>query len=409
MRIQGAVLRTAGVARPYVDGPALEVTELELDAPGPGEVLVRIVAAGLCHSDLSVIDGSRIRPLPMLLGHEASGVVERIGPGVTDVEAGDHVVLSYVPSCGRCVSCQSGRPALCETAMVTNGAGTLPGGVRRLTLADGGESINHHLGVSAFADHAVVSQASLVRIDREADLATAAVLGCAVLTGVGAVINTASPRAGSSAVVFGLGGVGLSAVMGARLAGCHPIVAVDIVPAKLELALELGATHAVRGDDPDLVATIRELTGGGGETVVEAVGRVATLELAYAATRRGGHDGRGRPARPGPEALDHAAQPRGRGAHAQGLVHGLGRAPARRAPPARARAGRPPAGGAPRQRHAATRGDQHRLRSPRRRVGRPPAPRLRLNPRRSRHRGSRRNRCLVLERSGQPGTPRRER
>jgi len=172
--------------------------------------------------------------------------------------------------------------------MVTNGAGTLPGGVRRLTLADGGEPINHHLGVSAFADHAVVSQASLVRIDREADLATAAVLGCAVLTGVGAVINTASPRAGSSAVVFGLGGVGLSAVMGARLAGCHPIVAVDIVPAKLELALELGATHAVRGDDPDLVATIRELTGGGGETVVEAVGRVATLELAYAATRRGG-------------------------------------------------------------------------------------------------------------------------
>ena len=113
MRIQGAVLRTAGVARPYVAGPALEVTELELDAPGPGEVLVRIVAAGLCHSDLSVIDGSRIRPLPMLLGHEASGVVERIGPGVTDVEAGDHVVLSYVPSCGRCVSCQSGRPALC--------------------------------------------------------------------------------------------------------------------------------------------------------------------------------------------------------------------------------------------------------------------------------------------------------
>lgn len=288
MRIQGAVLRTAGAARPYVDGPALEVTDLELGEPGPGEVLVRIVAAGLCHSDLSVIDGSRIRPLPMLLGHEASGVVERIGPGVTDADAGDHVVLSYVPSCGRCVSCQSGRPALCETAMVTNGAGTLPGGARRLTLSDGGEPINHHLGVSAFADHAVVSQASLVRIDREADLATAAVLGCAVLTGVGAVVNTASPRPGSSAVVFGLGGVGLSAVMGARLAGCHPIVAVDIVPAKLELALELGATHAVRADAPDLVATIRELTGGGGETVVEAVGRVATLELAYAATRRGG-------------------------------------------------------------------------------------------------------------------------
>jgi alcohol dehydrogenase len=288
MRIRGAVLTTAGVPRPYAAGPALEIRELDLDDPGPGEVLVRIVAAGLCHSDLSVIDGSRVRPLPMLLGHEASGIVEGIGPGVTDVVDGDHVVLSYVPSCGRCVPCQSGRPALCEPAMATNGAGTLPGGGRRLTLAEGGEPINHHLGVSAFADHAVVSQASLVRIDPEADLTTAAVLGCAVLTGVGAVVNTAAPRPGSSAVVFGLGGVGLSAVMGARLAGCHPIVAVDIVPAKLALALELGATHAVRGDDPDLVVTIRELTGGGGDTVIEAVGRVATLELAYAATRRGG-------------------------------------------------------------------------------------------------------------------------
>ncbi len=288
MRIRGAVLRAAGVPRPYAEGPALEIADLDLGEPGPGEVLVRIVAAGLCHSDLSVIDGSRIRPLPMLLGHEASGVVERIGPAVTDVVPGDHVVLSYVPSCGRCVPCQSGRPALCEPALAASGAGTLLGGERRLTVADDGAPINHHLGVSAFADHAVVSQASLVRIDREADLATAAVLGCAVLTGVGAVVNTAAPRPGSSAVVFGLGGVGLSAVMGARLAGCHPIVAVDIVPAKLELALELGATHTVRGDDLDLLATIREATGGGGDTVIEAVGRVATLELAYGATRRGG-------------------------------------------------------------------------------------------------------------------------
>jgi alcohol dehydrogenase len=288
MRIRGAVLTASGTAPPYADGPALAIRDLELGEPGTAEVLVRIVAAGLCHSDLSVIDGSRIRPLPMLLGHEASGVVEDVGPGVTDVVPGDHVVLSYVPSCGGCVPCQSGRPALCETAMVSNGSGTLPGGYRRLTLTDGGEPINHHLGVSAFADHAVVSQASLVKIDPEADLATAAVLGCAVLTGVGAVVNTAAPRAGSSAVVFGLGGVGLSAVMGARLAGCHPIVAVDIVPAKLALAMELGATHTVPGDDPDLLATIRALTGGGGETVIEAVGRVATLELAYAATHRGG-------------------------------------------------------------------------------------------------------------------------
>ena len=288
MRIHGAVLAQAGVPGPYAETRALEVREIELGEPGTGEVLVRIVAAGLCHSDLSVIDGSRIRPMPMLLGHEASGVVESIGADVTDVTPGDHVVLSYVPSCGGCVPCLSGRPALCEPAMVSNGAGTLRSGVRRLRSIDDGQPLNHHLGVSAFADHAVVSQSSLVRIDPEADLALAAVLGCAVLTGVGAFINTASPRPGSSAVVFGLGGVGLSGVMGARLAGCHPIVAVDVVDAKLELALELGATHVVRADDPDALARIREITSGGGETVVEAVGRTAVLEMAFDATRRGG-------------------------------------------------------------------------------------------------------------------------
>jgi alcohol dehydrogenase len=288
VRIQGAVLAQAGVPGPYAETRALEVREIDLGDPGPGEVLVRVVAAGLCHSDLSVIDGSRIRPLPMLLGHEASGIVESIGRDVTDVAPGDHVVLSYVPSCGACVPCLSGRPALCEPAMVSNGAGTLRSGARRLRAVDDDAPLNHHLGVSAFADHAVVSQSSLVRVDPEADLALAAVLGCAVLTGVGAFVNTASPRPGSSAVVFGLGGVGLSAVMGARLAGCHPIVAVDIVDAKLELAGELGATHVVRADDPDALARIREITGGGGETVVEAVGRVAVLEMAFDATARGG-------------------------------------------------------------------------------------------------------------------------
>jgi alcohol dehydrogenase len=291
VRIRGAVLASSGVSRPYASGPALTVEALDLDDPGPDEVLVRIAAAGLCHSDLSVIDGSRIRPLPMLLGHEASAVVVDVGPGVTDVVPGDHVVLSYVPSCGRCVPCQSGRPALCEPAMAANSAGTLLSGARRLhrPATDAGDPpLQHHLGVSAFADHAVVSSASLVRIDPDVDLELAAVVGCAVLTGVGAVINTAAARPGTSAVVFGLGGVGLSAVMGARLAGCHPIVAIDVLDPKLELAVELGATDALRGDDPDLPTRIRAITGGGAETVVEAVGRVATLELAYAATRRGG-------------------------------------------------------------------------------------------------------------------------
>jgi alcohol dehydrogenase len=171
--------------------------------------------------------------------------------------------------------------------MRANGAGSLLRGGRRLTRSDGGE-IHHHLGVSAFADRAVVDQGSLVRIDPAADLQLAAVLGCAVLTGVGAVINTAKPPAGSPAVIVGLGGVGLSAVMGAALAGCHPIVAVDVLPAKLELARELGATDGVLATDGDALDRIRAITGGGGEVVVEAVGRVRSLELAYAATRRGG-------------------------------------------------------------------------------------------------------------------------
>jgi alcohol dehydrogenase len=281
-------LNQAGTSTPYAETVPLEVAELELADPGQGEVLVRIVAAGLCHSDLSVIDGSRVRPLPMLLGHEASAVVEAIGAGVTDVEVGDHVVLSYVPSCGECPPCRAGRPALCDPGQVANRAGTLISGTRRLSRPDGGELVSHLLGVAAFADHAVVSQGSLVRIDRDADLATAAVIGCAVLTGVGAVVNTGGAQPGTSAVIFGLGGVGSSAVMGARLAECDPIVAVDVVDAKLALARELGATHTVRGDDPDVVAIIREMTGGGGQTVVEAVGRVVTLQSAYAATRPGG-------------------------------------------------------------------------------------------------------------------------
>lgn len=288
MRIRGAVLDEAGTPTPYAKSVPLEIAELELADPGPGEVLVRIVAAGLCHSDLSVIDGSRVRPLPMLLGHEASGVVEAVGADVVDVEVGDHVVLSYVPSCGACPPCRAGRPALCEPGQVANRAGTLFAGTRRLSRPGGGEPVNHLLGVAAFADHAVVSEGSIVRIDRDADLTTAAVLGCAVLTGVGAVVNTGGAQPGTSAVIFGLGGVGSSAVMGARLAGCDPIIAVDVVDAKLVLARELGATHTVRGDDPDVVAIIREVTSGGGETVVEAVGRVATLQSAYAATRPGG-------------------------------------------------------------------------------------------------------------------------
>ncbi len=287
MRIRAAVLTQSGLTRPYADTQPLSVEEIELHAPGPGEVLVRIAAAGLCHSDLSVIDRSRPRPLPMVLGHEASGVVDQVGFGVMEVVPGDHVVFSYVPTCGRCISCLSERPALCEAGARTNLTGTLLTGGPRLVRPDGG-FLHHHLGVSAFADHAVVSEGSIVKVDPSVPLERAALFGCAVLTGVGAVVNTARAQAGSSAVIFGLGGVGMSAVMGAHLAGCHPIVAVDVVAAKLDLALELGATDAVRADDPGARETIVALTGGGGQTVVEAAGKASVLAQAYAATRRGG-------------------------------------------------------------------------------------------------------------------------
>src|SRR5579859_1570673 len=287
MKTCAAVLREIGRPRPYDSTVPLSIEELELTAPGPGEALVQVAAAGLCHSDLSVIDGSRPRPMPMVLGHEAAGVVLEIGPGTTDVTPGDHVVFSYVPICGRCVACQSGRPALCENAVGANSSGTLLSGGQRFRTS-AGELLRHHLGVSAFSEYTVVAEGSLVKIDPAIPLDRAALFGCAVLTGVGAVVSTARAEPGSSAVIFGLGGVGLSAVMGAHLAGCYPIVAVNRVPSKLQLAKRLGASHAVSIDDGDPVARVKELTGGGADYAFEAVGNASVLAQAYAATRRGG-------------------------------------------------------------------------------------------------------------------------
>ncbi len=287
MKTQAAVLRESGRARPFRETKPLVVEELVLDDPGPGEVRVKVAAAGLCHSDLSVIDGSRPRPLPMVIGHEAAGVVDEVGRDVTELAPGDHVVFSFVPMCGRCVPCLSGRPALCERGARANTAGTLLGGGMRFHEAPRGVNVHHHLGVSAFSEYTVVSVASCVKIDPELPLDRAALFGCAMVTGVGAVINTARTQPGSSVAVFGLGGVGLSAVMGAHLAGAHPIIAVDRVDAKLDLAKRLGATDAVKAGD-DAVSIIRDLTGGGVDDAFEAVGNAAVLAQAYAATRRGG-------------------------------------------------------------------------------------------------------------------------
>jgi Zn-dependent alcohol dehydrogenase len=275
-----------GLDPPYAESRPLEVVELELDPPGPGELLVDVRAAGLCHSDLSVIDGSRPRVMPMVLGHEAAGEVAEVGPEVSALEPGDHVVLAFVPSCGHCGPCRDGRAALCEPGAAANAAGTLLRGEKRFHGVDGAE-LNHHLGVSAFSERIVVSENSATKVDPELPFELAALFGCAVLTGVGAVVNCAGVRPGDSVAVFGLGGVGLAALLGARAAGATTIVAVDVIEEKLELARELGASATVAAGD-DAVSGVREATGGGADHAIETVGSERVLADAYGATRRGG-------------------------------------------------------------------------------------------------------------------------
>jgi Zn-dependent alcohol dehydrogenase len=284
--VRGALLREMRRPPPYADSRPLEIADLRLDPPGPGELRVRVRAAGVCHSDLSVVDGSRPRVMPMVLGHEAAGQVLEVGEQGDGFEPGDHVVLSFVPACGRCGPCRVGRPALCEPGAAANVAGTLLSGARRWRH-DSIEQLNHHLGVSAFADEIVVSARSAVRVDRELPFEVAALFGCAVLTGVGAVVNTAAVRLGESVAVFGLGGVGLAAVLGAVAVGADPVVAVDRVPEKLELARALGAGVALEASE-EVVAAVREATDGGADHTIETVGSEAVLAEAYAATRRGG-------------------------------------------------------------------------------------------------------------------------
>ncbi|BAN26515.1 zinc-dependent alcohol dehydrogenase family protein [Caballeronia insecticola] len=286
MKIKAAVLQEMGAATPYADTRPLKIEEIDLAPPGPGEVRIKIAAAGLCHSDLSVINGDRPRPMPMALGHEASGVVEELGAGVTDLQVGDHVVVVFVPSCGHCAPCAEGRPALCEPGAAANGAGTLLSGERRLTR--GGKALNHHLGCSVFAEYATVSRRSVVKIDRSVPLDEAALFGCAVLTGVGAVVNTAQVRAGASVAVIGLGGVGLAALLGAHAAGARQIIAIDLSDAKLEQARALGATHTVNAGHDTALEQIRELSAGGVEFAFEFAGSIRALDLAYRITRRGG-------------------------------------------------------------------------------------------------------------------------
>jgi alcohol dehydrogenase len=286
MKIRAAVIHEMMKPRPYATSKPLVIEELELAPPGDGEILVRIRAAGLCHSDLSTVNGDRPRQMPMVLGHEAAGEVVETGPGVGKVKTGDHVILVFVPSCGHCIPCAEGRPALCEPGAAANGAGTLFSGATRLTRD--GKPVWHHVGVSAFADYAVVSQHSVTRIDKSLSFEEAALFGCAVVTGAGAVMNTARVPMGASVAIVGLGGVGLMSLLAAKASGARQIVAIDRLDDKLKMAKQLGATHTVNAGDADAVAQVKALSGGGVEYAFELASSVKALELAYHVTKRGG-------------------------------------------------------------------------------------------------------------------------
>jgi alcohol dehydrogenase len=258
-----------------------------LAPPKPVEVLVRIAGAGLCHSDLSVINGDRPRPVPMALGHEGSGEVVEVGSAIDDVRVGDHVVFQFSASCGRCRRCVEGRPQVCERASVAKSAGELMAGGSRITSLNG-ERIGHHSGLSCMSEYVVVDRGSVVVIEKDVPLADAALFGCAVMTGVGAVVNTARIRPGDSVAILGLGGVGLSGVLGARLAGAETIVAVDREPAKLEVAASVGATHMMCARDADCVEQVRALTGGGVDYAFDLAGSSDSMTMAYAMVKYGG-------------------------------------------------------------------------------------------------------------------------
>lgn len=275
VQIVGAVLERSGAPAPFAASRPFTVGVLQLDDPGPGEVLVRIEAAGVCHSDLSVVDGNRVRPTPMLLGHEAAGIVERLGAGVDDLSLGDRVVMTFLPRCGDCPECATDGRLPCRVGSAANGRGSLVGDGMRLHRD--GEPVHHHLGVSAFASHAVVSRTSVVRVDPDVPPEVAALLGCAVLTGGGAVVNAGRPREGDTVMVVGLGGVGMAALLVAVALGFE-VIGVDALADKLDAARANGATATYSPDQLTARAPV----------VIEAAGNARAFETAFAATAPGG-------------------------------------------------------------------------------------------------------------------------
>jgi S-(hydroxymethyl)glutathione dehydrogenase / alcohol dehydrogenase len=277
--MKAVVLRRPGVP--------VAVEEVELDPPKAGEVLVRVAAAGVCHSDVRLADGELgDGRWPMVLGHEGAGVVESVGDGVEHLVAGDHVAFCFVPACGACRACLAGRPNLCEPAARNAVKGMLMDGTSRLHA--GGEVLQHGLQTACFAERAVVAAAGAVKIDAALPFRQAALLGCAVVTGAGAVRNVARVGRGDSVCVVGCGGVGLQVIAAAHRAGAAPIVAVDRRPEKLELALAAGASDAVDSSGEDAVRAVRAAAGGGAEHAFEVVGSPETVRFAWSCLRAGG-------------------------------------------------------------------------------------------------------------------------
>lgn len=278
MKIRAALLVEAH--KPFI------VDEVELDEPRAGEVLVKIAASGVCHSDYHLVSGATKHPMPVVPGHEGAGVVTAVGDGVTRTKPGDHVTLNWAPDCGDCFYCLRGKPNLCETYVEPIWAGTMLDGTTRLRWK--GETVYHFSGLASFAEYAVVPQESCVPIRKDVPLAVAALVGCAVATGVGAAMYTAQVKPGESVVVFGCGGVGLSILQGAVLCGADTIIAVDNNPAKMEIARQFGATHTILASE-NPIAAVHDLTGGRGvEHAFEAVGIPSLQELAMQAIRPGG-------------------------------------------------------------------------------------------------------------------------
>ncbi len=277
-------MQVKAVVVPQVD--TLEIQSITLAPPGKNEVLIQNHAAGVCHSDLHTLKGQlRVRP-PLVLGHEGAGVVVETGEDVTQVKTGDHVVYNWLPACNLCFTCLEGRPHLCETFPKTILQGLLPNLESRITAQDG-SPLKHHLGVATMSEYMVTHEKNVIPCPQEIPMTTSAIVGCAVITGMGAVWNTAEARPGRPLAVIGCGGVGLSAILGAKIAGCSPVIGVDLEPSKLEFAHSLGADLTLNSSETDVAEGLKELTQGGPEYIIDTVG-AATMNAALQAVRPGG-------------------------------------------------------------------------------------------------------------------------